>query len=111
MIKRRHCSKCSIDQTHSDVFQDLAGGVRSGSGWRERKEQKDRNKPKMPLLEPMCTHYMEPCVHIQAWAAHPIADLGTYAYAYEAFMRTHRSIPASINRGAFHHFKRAHFHI
>ncbi|MED6125191.1 hypothetical protein PIB30_066370 [Stylosanthes scabra] len=34
---------------------------------------------------------MEPCVRIQAWAARPIVDLGTYAYAYEASMRTHRS--------------------
>ncbi|MED6112573.1 hypothetical protein PIB30_062862 [Stylosanthes scabra] len=48
---------------------------------------------------------MEPCVRIEAWAARPNADLGIYAYAYEASMRTHRSIPASINRGAFHHFK------
>ncbi|MED6124741.1 hypothetical protein PIB30_061785 [Stylosanthes scabra] len=68
-------------------------------------------KHRRPLLEPMRTHHMEPCVRIQAWAARPNADLCTYAYAYEASMRTHRSIPASINRGAFHHFKRAHFHI
>ncbi|MED6148830.1 hypothetical protein PIB30_056707 [Stylosanthes scabra] len=92
-------------------YEDLAGRVRSGSGRRERKERKDRNKPKRRLLEPMRTHPMEPCVRIQAWAARPITDLSTYAYAYEASMRTHRSIPASINRGAFHHFKRAHFHI
>ncbi|MED6164324.1 hypothetical protein PIB30_088715 [Stylosanthes scabra] len=84
---------------------DITGGVRSGSGRRERKEQKDHNKPRRPLLEPMRTHHMEPLVCIQAWAARPIAYLGTYAYAYEASMRTHRSIPASINRGAFHHFK------
>ncbi|MED6224377.1 hypothetical protein PIB30_083330, partial [Stylosanthes scabra] len=90
---------------------DITGGVRSGSGWREQKERKDRNKPRRPLLELMHTHHMEPCVHIQAWAACPIADLGSYAYAYEASMHTHRSIPASINRGAFHHFKGAHSHI
>ncbi|MED6219309.1 hypothetical protein PIB30_034652 [Stylosanthes scabra] len=64
-------------------------------------------KPRRPLLEPMRTHHMEPCVRIQACAARPNADLGTYAYAYEASMRTHRSIPTSINRGAFHHFKRS----
>ncbi|MED6178192.1 hypothetical protein PIB30_105259 [Stylosanthes scabra] len=93
------------------VSMDITGGVRSGSGRKERKERKDRKKPKRPLLEPMRTHHIEPCVRIQAWAARPIADLGTYAYAYEASMRTHRSIPASINRGAFYHFKRAHFHI
>ncbi|MED6195405.1 hypothetical protein PIB30_037601 [Stylosanthes scabra] len=93
------------------VPTDLASGVRSGSGWRERKERKDRNKPKRPLLEPMRMHPMEPCVRKQAWAARPIADLGTYAYAYDASMHTHRSIPTSINRGAFYHFKGAHFHI
>ncbi|MED6217200.1 hypothetical protein PIB30_015534 [Stylosanthes scabra] len=59
----------------------ILGGVWSGSGRRERKEQKDCNKPRRPLLEPMRTHHMEPCVCIQAWAARPIADLGTYAYA------------------------------
>ncbi|MED6220775.1 hypothetical protein PIB30_048119 [Stylosanthes scabra] len=88
-----------------NLFQDITSGVRSGSGRRERKERKDRNKPRRPLLEPMCTHHMEPCVRIQACATRPIADLGTYAYAYEASMRTHRSIPASINKRAFHHFK------
>ncbi|MED6222775.1 hypothetical protein PIB30_067645 [Stylosanthes scabra] len=56
-------------------------------------------------------HCWSLCVRIRAWAARPIADLGTYAYAYEASMHTHRSIPASINRGVFHHFKGAHFHI
>ncbi|MED6157578.1 hypothetical protein PIB30_024419 [Stylosanthes scabra] len=95
----------------SSQASDITGGVRSGSGRRERKEQKDRNKPRRALLEPMRTHPMGPCVRIQAWAARPIAELGTYAYAYEASMHTHRSIPASINRGTFHHFKRAHFHI
>ncbi|MED6204865.1 hypothetical protein PIB30_012636 [Stylosanthes scabra] len=43
---------------------DITGGVRSGSGRRERKERKDHNKPKRPLLEPMNTHHMEPCVRI-----------------------------------------------
>ncbi|MED6127805.1 hypothetical protein PIB30_091648 [Stylosanthes scabra] len=84
---------------------DITGGVRSESGRRERKERKDRNKSRRPLLEPMRTHHKEPCVRIQAWAACPIVDLGTYAYAYEASMRTRRSFPASINRGAFHRFK------
>ncbi|MED6147003.1 hypothetical protein PIB30_039961 [Stylosanthes scabra] len=68
------------------VPKDITGGVWSGSGRRERKERKDRNKPKRPLLEPMRTHHLEPCVHIQAWAARPIADLGTQVYAYEASM-------------------------
>ncbi|MED6150647.1 hypothetical protein PIB30_074459 [Stylosanthes scabra] len=35
------------------IGQDLAGGVRSGSGRRERKERKDCNKPRRPLLQPM----------------------------------------------------------
>ncbi|MED6204664.1 hypothetical protein PIB30_011082 [Stylosanthes scabra] len=43
-------------------------------------------------------HCWSLCVRIQAWAARPIADLGIYAYAYEASMCTHRSIPASIDR-------------
>ncbi|MED6181775.1 DNA (cytosine-5-)-methyltransferase [Stylosanthes scabra] len=73
------------------------------AGESERNER-IATKPRRPLLEPMRTHHMEPCVRIQAWAARPNADLDTYAYAYEASMRTHRSIPASINRGAFHHF-------
>ncbi|MED6207635.1 hypothetical protein PIB30_037506 [Stylosanthes scabra] len=46
------------------VSTDIIGGDRSGSGRRERKEQKDRNKPRRPLLEPMRTHRMEPYVRI-----------------------------------------------
>ncbi|MED6157599.1 hypothetical protein PIB30_024768 [Stylosanthes scabra] len=99
-----------VDIGHSG-YSEVDCGVRSESGRRERKERKDCNKPRRPLLEPMRTHHMELCVRIQARAARPIADLGTYTYAYEASMRTHRSIPSSINRGAFYHFNGAHFHI
>ncbi|MED6207407.1 hypothetical protein PIB30_035508 [Stylosanthes scabra] len=83
--------------TEDDQPRDLAGGVRSGSGRKERKERKDCNKPRRPLLEPMRTHHIEPYVRIQAWTAHPIVDLGTYAYAYEASMRTHSSLPYVVH--------------
>ncbi|MED6145299.1 hypothetical protein PIB30_023881 [Stylosanthes scabra] len=72
---------------HGEELCSPSMRVRSGSGRRERKERKDRNKPRRPLLEPMRTHHMDPCVRIQAWAAHPIADLGTHAYTYEASMQ------------------------
>ncbi|MED6109093.1 hypothetical protein PIB30_030427 [Stylosanthes scabra] len=73
------------------------------------KNGKIATKPRRPLLEPMRTHNMKPCVRILAWAARPNVDFGTNVYAPEAFMRTHRSFPTSINRGAIHHFKRAYF--
>ncbi|MED6188450.1 hypothetical protein PIB30_086081 [Stylosanthes scabra] len=79
LIGHEDMSRFKCGEVMKPVPTDLAGRVRSGSGWRERKERKDRNKPKRPLLEPMRTHHMEPCVRIQAWAARPIADLGTYA--------------------------------
>ncbi|MED6121018.1 hypothetical protein PIB30_026091 [Stylosanthes scabra] len=98
---------------HEDMPRFKCGEAEFGTEVAGESERNERiaTKPRRPLLEPMRMHHMEACVRIQAWAARPNADLGTYAYAYEASKCTHGSIPASINRGAFHHFKRAHFHI
>ncbi|MED6200219.1 hypothetical protein PIB30_082977 [Stylosanthes scabra] len=68
-------------------------------------------KPRRPLLDPMRTHQGSHAYASWPWAARLFGRTDTYAYAYEVSMRAHWGISASINRGAFHHFKGAHFHI
>ncbi|MED6170558.1 hypothetical protein PIB30_032129 [Stylosanthes scabra] len=80
------------------------------AGESERNER-IATKPRRPKLEPMRTHQGSHAYASLPWAARLFGRTDTYAYALRASMRTHRSIPASINRGAFHHFKGAHFHI
>ncbi|MED6186769.1 hypothetical protein PIB30_069905 [Stylosanthes scabra] len=68
-------------------------------------------KPRRLKLEPMRTHHWSHVYVSWPWAACLFGRMDTYAYASRASMRTHRSLPAFIKRGAFHHFKSAHFHI
>ncbi|MED6196394.1 hypothetical protein PIB30_046999 [Stylosanthes scabra] len=76
-----------------------------------KRNKRIATKPRSPKLEPMCTHRGSHVYAFWPWAARLFGRTNTYAYALRASMRTHRPIPASINRGAFHHFKGAHFHI
>ncbi|MED6121103.1 hypothetical protein PIB30_027039 [Stylosanthes scabra] len=84
------------------VMKPVSMGFNRRSSERKWPERARGTKRSQQNLEGHCWSL---CVRIQAWAARPNANLGTYAYAYEASMRTHRSIPASINRAALHHFK------
>ncbi|MED6203944.1 hypothetical protein PIB30_004531 [Stylosanthes scabra] len=99
------------DSDHARASKDITGGVQSGSGRRERKERKDRNKPRRLLLEPMRTHQWSHAYASHTWEARPKGCFGTDAYTFRASMRTHQWFSASINRGALHHLKGAHFHI
>ncbi|MED6170933.1 hypothetical protein PIB30_035898 [Stylosanthes scabra] len=74
------------------------------AGESERNE-KIATKPRRPKLEPMRTHQGSHAYASWPWAAHLFGRTDTYVYAFRASMRMHRSILASINRGAFHNFK------
>ncbi|MED6134533.1 hypothetical protein PIB30_037832 [Stylosanthes scabra] len=93
---------CEAGREAGSLMKPVPMGFNRWSSERKWPERARGTKRSQQNLEGHCCSL---CVRIQAWAAHPNADLGTYAYAYEASMRTYRSILASINRGAFHHFK------
>ncbi|MED6145995.1 hypothetical protein PIB30_030454 [Stylosanthes scabra] len=91
------------------VFDEAEFGAEV-AGESERNER-IATKPRRLKLEPMRTHHWSRAYASWPWAAHLFGRTYTYVYASRASMRTHRSLPASINRGAFQHFKGAHFHI
>ncbi|MED6146281.1 hypothetical protein PIB30_032998 [Stylosanthes scabra] len=68
--KGNHYRSMPIDaKRHPSVYannnpQDITGGVRSGSGRREPKERKDRNKTLKAINGPDVYTSVEPCVRI-----------------------------------------------
>ncbi|MED6218156.1 hypothetical protein PIB30_024338 [Stylosanthes scabra] len=87
---------------YTEIQQAKFGAEMAGES--ERNER-IATKPRKQKLEPMRTHQGSHAYASWPWAARLFGRTDTYAYAFRASMRTHRSIPASINRGAFHHFK------
>ncbi|MED6220962.1 hypothetical protein PIB30_049848 [Stylosanthes scabra] len=62
LVPLSHVDRRLIRLQDAIRLTEITGGVQSGSGRREQKERKDRNKPRRPLLEPMRTHLMR--VHL-----------------------------------------------
>ncbi|MED6133088.1 hypothetical protein PIB30_025240, partial [Stylosanthes scabra] len=74
------------------------------AGESERNER-IATKPRRPLLDQMRTQQRSHAYASYTWEARPKGCFDTDAYAFRASWRTHQWFSASINRGAFDHFK------
>ncbi|MED6196678.1 hypothetical protein PIB30_049609 [Stylosanthes scabra] len=92
---------------HEDMPRFKCGEAKFGAevAGGSKRNRRIATKPRRPKLEPMHTHQGSHAYASRPWAARLFGRTDTYAYTLRASMRTHRSTPASINRGAIHHFQ------